>query len=533
MPVAGPGAVVAAMVAGGVFLHRRGSCVRRASDPAPHFGRPLFLGRSASPREAPVPASPTDALIDWVRENGGFFSEDLAMTESSGRGISVISGANIEAGATLVRIPGSLDLRKSIEGQHGLLLDALDQPENWATQLAAFLALELDGDLLDATSFFAPYLRSLALDGALSMPVFQSPTSQELLQGSAEFVRIAKVRRQAHLVSELARLESEGGEGPLLNQTTFLRARCFVSTHVFEDAEGSSRLPPLAINFNHAPGDQVFARWQWDRRDDALHIWAERPIPAGSEVTISYGVRSNAQLLATYGFTVEPWSEPIFTFRIGLVADLLPAGIAPDGLDFRVRLTTLPRRRQNLTASGEPGGKAGVPPENDMEDIEVQLRPLGALLDQAAEAGAEPREVLEQLVDISMARYEADPLIAGFISQLRANRNLRPRRWMWWAPEQPLVSQSRAGASTAGTSATAELSTVPRKRRDDSSISSLGSRWQSDVARMKMSEYLCLVAYKEALGILVGDLADRFVLPQAVALAPVLKPLLRHSPPRE
>merc|ERR1712224_20985 len=97
----------------------------------------------------------------------------------------------------------------------------------------------------------------------------------------------------------------------------------------------------------------------------------------------------------------------------------------------------------------------------------------------------------EQHLDLSLktyeVSYEGDSLLFPFISQLQRNRKRLPQSLIWWS--------SYDGNNIS-------LSDLP----DLSSPRFLGSRWRSDVVRAKMSEFLCILVYREVLAMRRGQL---------------------------
>ena len=170
-----------------------------------------------------------------------------------------------------------------------------------------------------------------------------------------------------------------------------------------------------------------------------------------------------------------------------MVADLLPPGSDARDLSFRVKLVTLP------AGAGEAATASAL----------RRMGPLRELLRRAAAWG--PDGVLSDLVEAGRARLEEDAVVCDFVAQLRENRR-RPGRQgsaVWWCSE---------GGDCP---------------RDGSGPEALGSQWRSDVVRMKMSEYLCLLSYAEALDLRSGALAAEEALRSAVDLVPLLDALLR------
>jgi len=314
------------------------------------------------------------------------------------------------------------------------------------------------------------------------VPCLQAPADQDLLKGASEFHRILQYPTMFDMIARLSSLKEQhakkaGSERPVVtmpHQANFIMASRFVATHSFNDACGSSRLVPLAINFNHDVEARSSAHWYWEMGEDVLCVVARRDIVAGEEITISYGLRSNAQLFALYGFTLPPIDEPVFTLLAASVAEFLPHEVESKDLNMRVHLTTLP-----LGASEE----SAVVLQQELSAAVAFTRHLQEFLRRAIPMGRSAEQSLELLVTTLSERYMRDPVIAEFVEGLRQERLRSPRSCAWWA-EMDLP---------------------------------VGS-WRSDVVRMKMSEYLCLVTYREALELRSGGRRAAEALPQAVAL---------------
>ncbi|CAE8640988.1 unnamed protein product [Polarella glacialis] len=196
--------------------------------------------------------------------------------------------------------------------------------------------------------------------------------------------------------------------------------------------------------------------------------------------------------MATYGFTLPPELEPIFTLRLGDLSHLLPGdGLAQfSDLNFQVSLSTLP------LPSGE---------EFDVATRRRLLRgllPLRQLLQRGVSEGQAPEQTLGSLMAAAMSLCEQDPVIQPFIEALQLKRVRNAKSWIWW-------SQGEVA--------------------DISSGQELSSQWRSDVTRLKMSEYMCLVCYWEALRLRAGQLTAEQVLPQALDLLPLLESMLAED----
>ena len=120
------------------------------------------------------------------------------------------------------------------------------------------------------------------------------------------------------LMSAAHRLGGAEGEtflqGALLRAATLIMSRCFHANGVRSSSSNNTSsgcgasesappvLVPVADFLNHHPTLAVTAN---ARVGDAFHFYALRPVTSGSQVFLSYGPLSDAQLLHTYGFVPE------------------------------------------------------------------------------------------------------------------------------------------------------------------------------------------------------------------------------------
>lgn len=485
--------------------------------------------RTVVPRRA-MDADWNRELVAWIRDNGGVVSDAMKMAVVEGKGGAVICQHPISASEQLLVVPGELDLSWSMKTQsmHALppLFHELSENFSWKVRLAVHIAVELERLEKDVESnnLFDPFWKTLDLEDHIGhLSHISRQEDWQLLRGTAEFYRPLELQRLSNLVASLNNVSDlQGGISNQINETKFILATNFVSTHGFSGQGEEHHIFPLAINFNHDVSSCANAKWKWDDQKGAFYIWASRDIEAGEEITITYGPKSNAQLFSTYGFTLQPDSEPVFTYR---ATDFVAASLQSSfqGVSQNLQLTTLPhagceseilatseairdltdaadlRRRAALVGRSEAASQLFSPFLEFMADLRGSLHVV-------ASAGLSPEEFLTQFVKVSAESYKDDSSISSLIWQFHERRARLPRCWAWWTPQGTDLG-------------------------DASSPVNVGSRWLSDVVRLKMSEYLCLMVYKEALALRQGHVSTREVLPQAVALLPLLEVILsEHAP---
>lgn len=199
-------------------------------------------------------------------------------------------------------------------------------------------------------------------------------------------------------------------------------------------------LVPVAEMLNHRVSPNTV--WGYHDESDTLRITAVQNISAGEEVTTSYGERSNPRLFSTYGFTVHPHLEPFQSFRLmsGQVHILEPT----------LKINELPVDLQ-LSTQGIEDGFAKLFMEASAQDHDVI-------------------SIFERVVQHNLDLYNKDPLLVSAIEDLRRTRAVDPTSSTWW--------------ESSGADAT--------------------DQWRTNVLRVKMSEYVCLLAHGEMLEVYRG-----------------------------
>lgn len=257
-------------------------------------------------------------------------------------------------------------------------------------------------------------------------------------------------------------------------------------------------------NLNHEPDGRQSARWFYDEDEDALVVTAKRAMTAGEEVTISYGLRSNAQLFSVYGFTIHPALEPIFAFRLWV---LQLAQEFPDlGLEKHLAGSV------DLVLRSPPVKENPDEGDNDPQGLDK-------FLNATHQGGMDPEIALAQVLEKHLSTYNSDEVIAPFREQLAANRQKNRSSWVWWSSEG--LEGSSAGSSVHG-----DIQSVADASSAQALGAAEGSRWHSDVVRVKMSEYLCLTVHQEALQLYRGNLDPSEALHLSVVMSTHLAELM-------
>jgi histone-lysine N-methyltransferase SETD3 len=313
---------------------------------------------------APEPASPAndggvgDAMIAWVKRGGACSTSSTAAADfeaasdaggratvrlvparfpSTGRGAA--ASTDLPAGADALTIPSSALLTSRV---------ALEDPTARGDAYRTFAGLGEDTLMtlwlvyekyaLGDRSPWAPLLASLPMDdggdidgdrtaaGALGLTPASWPAevTDALLRG-APLLDDAVKARETTARQHAALFPALGEHFPEVFPTELYTLRRFriaseawnaygmtVQAETVGGASGGGEyhppapttcLPPIALLCNHAtwPHAVRYSRL----RDDALHLPIARGVRAGEEIFVSYGAKSNAELLLFYGFGVR------------------------------------------------------------------------------------------------------------------------------------------------------------------------------------------------------------------------------------
>eukprot|EP00929_Paragymnodinium_shiwhaense_P035924 TRINITY_DN19324_c0_g1_i2.p1 TRINITY_DN19324_c0_g1~~TRINITY_DN19324_c0_g1_i2.p1 ORF type:complete len:716 (-),score=161.96 TRINITY_DN19324_c0_g1_i2:563-2710(-) len=247
----------------------------------------------------------------------------------------------------------------------------------------------------------------------------------------------------------------------------FVQAWLARRTRAFHTSHGSSLVPVVDL-FNHSA--KHGADWRWDKASGDMVLTALRRHEAGEEICISYGIRPNTLLFRTYGFTLDPAMEPAWSYVL--------QGVKPGDLYRKY----LPERLSQLNIQ--------------LDSKVIQDTLIEALNACVAEKGEKPDEFVKELCEVCMAAYEADPLLQPALDALRKERCQDPGSERWWSQ----VSRTMAADLEAQVPVAAEASRAGCKDLATACV------------RLKMSEYLCLTAHREAVAVYQGAISEEACL---------------------
>lgn len=230
---------------------------------------------------------------------------------------------------------------------------------------------------------------------------------------------------------------------------------------------------PIADMFNHSSDPN--STYEFDISSGDLSVRVNRDVAVGDELFITYGrEKSNVRLFRTYGFTMAPAVEPSWSFRVWPT------------MTTEVYERFLPERVHGKVL--------------DLEAKRVDSTTKLAM-QAAADHGADASDFLRAVCDHFQGQYEADSALRPALEELRQVREHQPGCACWWTSEEKLVEALHSSMNSS---------------------SSSSKLFAQNALRVKMSEYLCLLAHIEALDILSGASQANKCLDKSVELSELL-----------
>ena len=253
----------------------------------------------------PEPPKPVDsdpaipALLAWLHSRHVNTSSVRLIDTSWGRGLAATR--DFKANATIFSIPHSLLLTTDYVQEESALAEELSELEP-TDAFALWLAHYRNSN----KTMFHPYLASLP--PFVPLPLFFAPQLTDEYKGTL-LEEIATTRRGLAYAS-YSRLSHDlkqlAGRGEFLWALSQLWSRTFgVAVRDAEEKSGwrsVAALVPLADMLNS--GATVNVRCRTSKSGTSFQCTALRSITAGEELLVSYGPKSNAQLLHDYGFGI-------------------------------------------------------------------------------------------------------------------------------------------------------------------------------------------------------------------------------------
>ena len=269
----------------------------------------------------PEPPKPVDsdpaipAFLNWLHSKRVNTSAIRIIDTPYGRGLAATR--SFRTNATIFSIPHSLLLTTDYVQQESALAEELSELE----PTDAF-AVWLAHNRRSTKSQFHPYIASLPT--FVPLPLFFAPQVSSEYEGT-QLEEIANTRRGlaygayqrlSHDVKGLATREN------FLWSLSQLWSRSFSVAMRDSDAEAPksrkwrsvAALVPLADMLN--TGDSVNVRCRTSKTGTSFQCTALRPIAANEELLVSYGAKTNAQLLHDYGFVLYNNSNDYATITL-------------------------------------------------------------------------------------------------------------------------------------------------------------------------------------------------------------------------
>jgi len=263
----------------------------------------------------------------------------------------------------------------------------------------------------------------------------------------------------------LYRLVSNSGDllGARFESGMYLRAMLNFQSRQFKAAVSKS-LVPVADLLNHAPFAEMGVAWGWNEGEQAHVLTAVRAIRAGAELLQSYGNHSNAAFYRCYNFTLPPCIETAWCYSLWKdnVPDIFAQFVPPDS---QVNLSEV-----HLSSS----------------EVSASLRDT---LRDIAQSGGNPAFFLRVACQRCMQPFTEFVPLQPALQSLERKRKICPGSCAWW---ECLDVADRALAF-------------------------------SDIVRIHMCEYLCLVAYLEAVSVVAGEMSENGCLLHARGMRQQIK----------
>lgn len=245
--------------------------------------------------------NPVEALMRWLQERGARLPA-LAIHHRADGERSACARSRLAAGALILEVPRRLFLSQELarDSEIGQRIAAsgveLRDERSW---LAALLLQEKHAP----GSAWAPYLATLP-DSHRHMPLLFEPAQLALLEGSSA-LRLLEAQRQSVLQDYQSLCRHVPGF-ERFSSAEFTWARLTVLTRAFRltvQGQSTRAIVPLADLFDHHR--PMEASWTFDGERDSFTLTALQDFRPGEPIRISYGRKSNSELLVHYGFCLE------------------------------------------------------------------------------------------------------------------------------------------------------------------------------------------------------------------------------------
>jgi len=277
------------------------------------------------------------ALVKWLEDNGVYLkstpgwgvpahpmrveSDTMEDFERSGRGL--IARKAIDNGEAIIKIPTRCIMTKAkgakILGKR-IISDSLGE----YLSLSMLLIHERS---LGPASFWAPYIAILPTAEEVGQTWVWDEADLQLLNGSNVVATTVSLRNKLYSDYELlvaTVLEPNRLDKSVFSWEAFKWAMSMLFSRAINLRETDElSLVPYADLLNHSPYINCFFKYEpIPFSDERLVILnSDRPYSANDQVLISYGQKSNAELVLLYGFVVDRNVFDEVEIEVGLMED--------------------------------------------------------------------------------------------------------------------------------------------------------------------------------------------------------------------
>lgn len=295
--------------------------LRRVSQSHPRHRRVATTALALSPPIKTPAAAKSFALTQWLMDNGMELSPEASwgaprhpMTiaeetkedgEPCGRGLIAVKP--ILQGETLFEVPFSVVMTKDAA------LRQFPEFSDDVNEYVAIATLLISEREKGPDSFWAPYLDVLPSDEEL-IPLFRWPDEDvEVLKGSpvvpaAQSLRLKLAREFATAEEDFfARDRTRFPEDVFTLDNWEWAFAVLFSRAIMLSAERRIALVPYADLLNHNPFCSTYIDVQkpFLSEDRFVTLYTDRPYAITDQVFVTYGPKSNADLLLLYGFVTD------------------------------------------------------------------------------------------------------------------------------------------------------------------------------------------------------------------------------------
>ena len=245
-----------------------------------------------------------ETFIKWMKDNGAKFDKiSMRYYAQDYRGVHTVK--KIQQNELFLHVPHKLIITRKLGMETPLGAKIVKSGIHLDWDYLAYITTFLLTQFHDPNSFWKPYMDVYPKDVS-SFPMFYSEEDKKLLKGSPimeqihdEFAEIEEEYNQ--IVEEVPEFKEFTLEEYAKNKTLVISRIFYVTVH----GKIERIMVPLADMFNHHFDRLGETYWQYDDKDDAFIVQAQKPISIGDPICESYGQKPNYRFLFYYGFLID------------------------------------------------------------------------------------------------------------------------------------------------------------------------------------------------------------------------------------